>query len=146
MPLPFLLRRSWESGGFFPRACRERCFMALRPGNRTVHRWGAVGLWTLPHRPAGSRKAEGAFPSAPDGTMLNGSQSRKSHSPLPGYSGALALPHYPAGSRKAEQAFPQSRRGHCFMALCPEIVQSIAGALWGYGCFRITLPEMGAVP
>ena len=105
--------RKWGSrAGFSARAAGVTCFMALRPGNRTVHRWGTVGLWTLPHRPAGSRKAEGAFPSAPDGTMLHGSQSRKSHSPLPGYSGALALPHYPAGSRKAERAFPQSRWGH----------------------------------
>lgn len=32
------------------------------------------------------------------------------------------------------------------MPLRPEIVQSIAGAQWGYGRFRITLPEMEAVP
>ena len=42
--------------------------------------------------------------------------------------------------------FPRARRGHCFMSLRPEIVQSIAGAQWGYERFRITLPEMGAVP
>ena len=61
--------------------------------------------------------------------------------------GALALSHYPAGSRKAEVDFLSAHAGSSDLWLSvPKTVQLIAGALWGYERFRITLPEMGAMP
>ena len=74
--------------------------MALRPGTRTAHCWGAVGALALPHRPTGSGEAERAFPSGP-------------------------------------------AKGAALWLSVPETVQFIAGALWGYGRFRITQLEAG---
>lgn len=52
-----------------------------------------------------------------------------------------------AEAGKAERAFPSAHAGDtCFMPLRSGTAQPIAGALWGRRRFRITLPEMGAVP
>ena len=60
-------RKQESRAGFSIRARQGRCFMSLRPGTCTAHCWGVVGELALPHHPAGSRKAEGAFPSEPAG-------------------------------------------------------------------------------
>ncbi len=44
--------------------------MALRPGNRTAHCWGAVGELALPHRSTGSGEAEGDFRQRMPGALL----------------------------------------------------------------------------
>ena len=97
---PYRLTGSGEAErGFSARAAGGTCFMALRPGNRTAHRWGAVGALALSHHPAGSRKAEGLFRQR-----------------MPG---ALALPHRSTGSGEAERAFPQSPPGTLFYGSLP---------------------------
>lgn len=59
----------------------------------------------------------------------------------------MPLPFLLRRSRKSRAGFSvRARRGHCFMARCLELAQPIAGAQWGYERFRITLPEMEAVP
>ena len=59
----------------------------------------------------------------------------------------MSLPFLLRRSRKAERAFPQSSPEALALWLsAPETAQPIAGALWGYGRFRITLPEMEAMP
>ena len=61
--------------------------------------------------------------------------------------GRWAFPYRLTGSGEAERAFPPEPAGGTALWLSvPETVQPIAGAQWGYERFRITLPEMGAVP
>ena len=128
--------RKWGSrGGFSISACRGHCFMALCPGNRTAHCRGAVGLWTLPHHPAGSRKAEGAFPpEPPEALVLYGCAVPETAQSIAGAQWGTGASHYPAGSRKAEQAFPSAHAGDTALWLSvPEPAQSIARALCGAG-------------
>ena len=59
----------------------------------------------------------------------------------------MPLPFLLRRSRKAEGAFPSEPAGGTALWLSvPKTVQPIAGALWGRRRFRITLPEMEAMP
>ena len=93
--------------------------------------WDTVRAQALPHHPAGSRKAEGAFPSGP----------------AKGAVGRWAFPYRLTGSGEAEVDFPSEPAGGTALWLSvPETAQLIAGVLWGYGRFRITSPGMESMP
>lgn len=58
-PLPS--RKQESRGGFSVSVCRGHCFMALRPGTRTTHRWGTGRFRTVPPEVG---KPSGLFPRA----------------------------------------------------------------------------------
>ena len=58
----------------------------------------------------------------------------------------MPLPFCCAEAGKAERAFPQSPPGTLFYGSLPRNPHSPSPVLWGYERFRITLPEMEAMP
>lgn len=58
----------------------------------------------------------------------------------------MPLPFFCAEAGKAGTFPPEPPEALALWLSVPETAQPIAGALWGRRRFRITLPEMGAVP
>lgn len=97
-----------------------QCFMSLRPGDHTAHRWALWGSWVLSHHPAGSRESRAGFSvSTCRGHCFIALRPENRTAHCWGAVGAWVLPHRPTGSGKAEGFSARACRGHCFMALCP---------------------------
>ena len=115
-----------------------------KPRSPSPGHCGGTGAFALPSRKQESRAGFSSEPAG--GTMLHVSPSRRPHSPS-----LDAVGHWRFCATQPEVGKPRGLsvsacRGHCFMSLRPEIVQSIAGAQWGYGRFRTVPPGMGAMP
>lgn len=116
MPLPFLLRRSWESGGFRQSPPEAQCFMSLRPGKPHSPLLGAVGHWRFP-LPSRKQESRGGFSvSVCRGHCFMALRpgTRTAHR-----WGTGRFRTVPPEVGKPSGLFPRARRGHCFMARCP---------------------------
>lgn len=137
--------RKWGSrGGFSARAAGGTCALWLcRPGNRTVHSWGAVGHWRfpLPSRKQESRAGFSARACRGHCFMSLRPGNRMAHCRG---TGASAPPSRKQGKPRGLSV--SACRGHCFIALRPGNRTAHCRALWGYGRFHTGPPGMGAMP
>ena len=86
----------------------------------------------------------GLFRQRMPGALLYGSLSRKPHSPPLGHWRFCATqPEVGKPSGLFHQSPPEAL---ALWLAAPEIVQSIAGAQWGYERFHTVPPGMGAMP
>lgn len=97
MPLPFLLRRSWESRGLF----RQSRWRHLLYGSPPRKPHGSLsGHWRFCATQPEAGKPRGLFRQSPLEALIYGSLLRKPHSPLPGRSGGTGA--FTPSSRKQE--------------------------------------------
>ena len=139
MPLPFLLRRSWESGGpSEPAGSAALCLAALEATQPIA------GALTLPYRLTGSGKAEVDFLSAHAGSSDLWLSVPKTVQPIAGAQwghGCFRTAPPEAGKLRA---FPQSPpEAQCFMSLRPGNRTAHCRAQWERWRFRTTQPEVG---